>query len=111
MGKELDHTASSSEETTSLRLPGRDQESEENAVEGRSNDWPKRPPVFPDLMTPVEAAMFLRLDETEHSPRSACRTLNYWRDRGDLKATKYARRVWFLRAELERFLKNKTEEK
>jgi hypothetical protein len=62
-------------------------------------------------MTPVEAAMFLRLDEIGHNPGSACRTLNYWRDRGDLKATKYARRVWFLRAELERFLENKTEEK
>jgi len=62
-------------------------------------------------MTPIEAAMFLRLNETEHCPQSACRTLNYWRDRGDLKATKYARRVWFLREELERFLKNKTEEK
>jgi hypothetical protein len=36
--------------------------------------------------------------------------LAYWRDRGDLKATKYARRVWFLKKELERFLENKTEE-
>ena len=24
-------------------------------------DWPKRPNVFPDLMTPAEAAVFLRL--------------------------------------------------
>jgi hypothetical protein len=111
MGKELDHTAPPSEEITSLSLPGRGQESEENPVEGRSNDWPKRPLVFPDLMTPVEAAMFLRLDETGHSPQSACRTLNFWRDKRELKATKYARRVWFLRGELERFLKNKTEEK
>jgi hypothetical protein len=73
--------------------------------------WPGRPDVFPDLMTPIEAAMFLRLDETEHDPRSACRTLNFWRDKGELKATKYARRVWFLREELERFLKSKTEAK
>lgn len=82
-----------------------------NSMEPHSSDWPERPEVFPDLMTPVEAAMFLRLDEIGHNPGSACRTLNYWRDRGDLKATKYARRVWFLRAELQRFLENKTEEK
>ncbi len=41
-------------------------------------DWPKRPDIFPDLMTPVEAAMFLRLNDTAHNPGSACRTLNYW---------------------------------
>jgi len=73
------------------------------------NDWPKRPNVFPDLMTPAEAAMFLRLDQTGHTPKSARRTLNYWRDRGELRATKYARRVWYLKAELEAFLANKTE--
>jgi len=77
-----------------------------------SNDrkWPERPRVFPDLMTPIEAAMFLRLDQTGHNPESACRTLNYWRDRGELKATKYARRVWYLKRELEKFLQNKTQE-
>ncbi|GAJ13249.1 unnamed protein product, partial [marine sediment metagenome] len=52
--------------------------------------WPERPRVFPDLMTPVEAAMFLRLDQTGHNPDSACRTLNYWRDHGELMATKFA---------------------
>ena len=72
--------------------------------------WPERPRVFPGLMTPVEAAMFLRLDQTGHTPEGARRTLNYWRDRGDLKATKYARRVWYLKEELEKFLQNKTEE-
>jgi len=72
-------------------------------------DWPTRPDIFPDLMTPTEAAMFLRLDQFGHTPSMAIRTLNYWRDRGDLKATKYARRVWYLKAELQKFLKNKTE--
>lgn len=110
MEKELDHTISSSEKTLSLGLPDRSPESGKGSVDRRPQGWPPRPVAFPDLMTPIEAAMFLRLDETEHSPRSACRTLNYWRDRGDLKATKYARRVWFLREELERFLKKKTEE-
>ena len=73
--------------------------------------WPDRPNVFPELMTPVEAAMFLRLDETGHSPESARRTLNYWRDRGELRATKYARHVWYLKNELERFLGHKTEKR
>jgi hypothetical protein len=74
-----------------------------------TDQWPQRPQEFPALMTPVEAAMYLRLDQTDHSPKSAIRTLTYWRDRGYLKATKYARRIWFLKDELERFLKNKTE--
>jgi hypothetical protein len=61
-------------------------------------------------MTPVEAAQYLRLNElSTHSPVTAVRTLNYWRDRGQLKATKYARHVWYRRAELDRFLAVKTE--
>lgn len=73
--------------------------------------WPPRPLAFGDLLTPVEAAQYLRLDETGlHTPESAARTLNYWRDRGELRATKFARRVWFRRAELDRFLERKTEE-
>ncbi len=55
--------------------------------------------------------MFLRLDQTGHNPDSACRTLDYWRDRGELRATKFARRVWYLKEELEKFLQNKTEER
>ena len=74
------------------------------------NTWPQRPQQFPELMTPVEAAMFLRLDQTNHNPRSAMRTMNYWRERGQLRATKFAKRVWFLKQELEQFLKTKTEE-
>ena len=38
------------------------------------------------------------------------RTLNYWRDHGDLRATKFARSVWFRRVELDRFLERKTED-
>jgi len=74
------------------------------------NGWPPRPAVFAELLTPVEAAQYLRLDETgSHTPESAIRTLSYWRDRGELRATKFARRVWYLKEELERFLQNKTE--
>lgn len=79
-------------------------------LENNDGGWPERPKDFSNLMTPVEAAMFLRLDQTGHCPRSAKRTLNYWRDKGELKATKYARRVWYLKDELEKFLQNKTEE-
>ena len=58
----------------------------------------------------MEAAQYQRLDELgSHSPTTAVRTLNYCRDRGQLRATKYARHVWFRKAELDRFLAVKTE--
>ena len=82
----------------------------ENIVQN-TNLWPLRPVEFPQLMTPVEAAMFLRLDQTGHNPENARRTLNYWRQQGELKATKFARRVWYLKEELEKFLQNKTEQR
>ena len=85
-------------------------EMEKQSSNPGNSGWPQRPEVFPDLMTPIEAAMFLRLDDTSHNPESACRTLNYRRDRSELRATKFARRIWYLRRELERFLENKTEE-
>jgi hypothetical protein len=73
-------------------------------------DWPARPDVFPELLTPVEAAQYLRLDEIgTHTPASAIRTLKFWRDRGQLRATKFARHVWYRKAELDRFLQVKTE--
>ena len=76
----------------------------------RAAAWPVRPAFFAELLTPVEAAQYLRLDETgAHTPQSATRTLNFWRDRGELKATKFARRVWYRRSELDRFLQVKTE--
>ena len=71
--------------------------------------WPNRPQVFPLIMTPIEAAQFLRLDQTAHTPRTAKRTLDYWRDRGELRGTKYARHIWYLQEELEAFLKHKTQ--
>ena len=78
---------------------------EENVVK-----WPQQPQAFPLIMTPIEAAQFLRLDRTKHTPKSAKRTLDYWRQRGHLRGTKYARHVWYLRSELEAFLQNKTEQ-
>ena len=72
--------------------------------------WPDPPDKFPPIMTPTEAAQFLRLDHTAHTPDTAKRTLDYWRNKGLLKATKYARHVWYLKNELEAFLQNKTEQ-
>ena len=73
--------------------------------------WPPRPETFGELLTPVEAAQYLRMDETgRHTPQSAIRTLNYWRAKGRLKATKFARRVWYRTAELDRFLAEMTED-
>jgi len=87
------------------------QHAEEDNGRHSGHAWPSRPHAFGDLLLPVEAAQYLRLDETgTHTPQSAIRTLNYWRDRGELKATKYARRIWFRRSELDRFLERKTEE-
>ena len=66
--------------------------------------------AFRELLTPIEAAQYLRLDETGiHTPEAAIRTLNYWRGKGELKATKYARRIWYRKTELDRFLAVKTE--
>ena len=81
----------------------------ENEKKQSENIWPEKLDIFPDLMTPAEAAMFLRMDQIGHNPESAKRTLNYWRDHGELKATKYARHIWYLKSELEVFLHNKTE--
>jgi len=79
-------------------------------LERAPSQWTPRPSSFRELLTPVEAAQYLRLDETgAHTPESAVRTLNYWRDKGELKATKYARRVWYRKAELDRFVEIKTE--
>ena len=85
---------------------------EKQILDKKNNHWPQRPKVFPELLTPIEAAQFLRLDEMgNHTSNSAIRTLNYWRDCGELRATKYAKRVWYLKKELEKFLENKTEER
>lgn len=73
------------------------------------SEWPTKPEQFPELMNPSEASMYLRLHESGHTPKSARRTLDYWRNRGELKATKYARHVWYRKEELDAFLKIKTE--
>lgn len=82
-----------------------------NQEQSQNNNWPSRRDVFAELLTPIEAAQYLRLDETgNHTPQTAIRTLNYWRDKGQLRATKFGRRVWYRKAELDQFLAVKTEE-
>jgi hypothetical protein len=82
-----------------------------NQGQSQIDNWPPRPDVFAELLTPIEAAQYLRLDETgNHTPQTAIRTLNYWRDKGQLKATNFARRVWYRKSELDQFLAVKTEE-
>ena len=82
-----------------------------NKSQHQITNWPPRPQVFADLLTPIEAAQYLRLDETgSHTPKTAIRTMNYWRYKGQLKATKFAHRVWYRTAELDRFLEVKTED-
>ncbi len=77
---------------------------------GRTSDWPTDTVMEKELLTPTEAAVYLRLHEIGgHTPASAIRTLNYWRDKGQLRATKFARRVWYRKEELDRFLEVKTE--
>jgi hypothetical protein len=67
--------------------------------------WSPRPDVFSELLTPVEAAQYLRLDEGgQRTPNGAVRTLKYWRVQGELKAAKFARRVWYRKLELDWFL-------
>jgi hypothetical protein len=65
--------------------------------------------MFGNLLTPVEAGLYLRLDEVGHTPKSARRTLDYWRDHGELRGTMFSRHLWFLKIELDRFLELKTE--
>ena len=93
-----------------VAMAGENKEVKTSKNRTSSSCWPPRPAEFPELLTPIEAAQYLRLDETgDHTPKSAIRTMNYWRDKGHLKATKYARKVWYRKTELDRFLEVKTE--
>ena len=61
---------------------------------------PKNISVLAELLTNIEAAQSLSLEEIGHTPFSARPTLDYWRQCKELKVTNYERRIWYLRKEL-----------
>jgi hypothetical protein len=62
----------------------------------------------PEVMTPDEAVLYLRLNES--GCKNPLKTLKYYshRDRGLLKPTRIGRRVYYTRKELNRFLEQVT---
>jgi hypothetical protein len=64
-------------------------------------------PVSP-LLTEQEAITYLRLDTVKIDDPSA--TLRRYRDKGLLRGTQVSKRVFYLRDELDRFLKKVTDE-
>ena len=67
---------------------------------------PDRP--CPELLLPVEAIRYLRLDETEVADPE--RTLRYYREKWGLRATQVGRRLRYRRVELDRLLERLTDE-
>ena len=62
----------------------------------------------PELLTPDEAVKFLRLDVDSGSANPQ-KTLQYYRERGLLKATRVGKRLRYQRKELQAFLDRLTE--
>ena len=61
--------------------------------------FPDGRPV-PDVLTPQEAAVFLRIDGAAHWEN----TLRYYRDKGDLSATRIGKKMFYTRRALTDFL-------
>lgn len=61
----------------------------------------------PDLLTEREAIRFLRLDVD--GPATPCKTLQYYREQGLLRATRVGKRLRYQRKELLEFLDRLTE--
>ena len=74
-------------------------------------EWlPTQPPrIAPALMTAVEAAAYLRLDEDDRDPADAIRSLNYLVQRGRLRPCRVGKHNRFARAELDRFIAEQTD--
>ncbi len=66
-------------------------------------------PIQPGLLTPEEAARYLRLDEGR-DPEKAIKSLYRYVDRGELRAAIVGRNRRFSVRELERFIEAKTTE-
>jgi len=61
----------------------------------------------PEVLTPEEAITLLRLDID--GPRNPLLTLQHYRDKGLLRATKIGKRVRYTRTEILNFLARQTE--
>ena len=59
----------------------------------------------PELLTEAEAIRYVRLDAASKNPE---RTLRYYREKGLLRPTQIGRHLFYLRAELDEFLKRQT---
>lgn len=67
--------------------------------------WPERPPAWPEVMTDVEVCQYLRLDTIHDSPASAKRTLRFIRRTDGLPDLgRIANRVLFRRAAVDAWL-------
>jgi len=65
------------------------------------------PQPCPELLTEDEAVRYLRLDTIHISNPSA--TLRRYRERGLLRGTQISKRIFYRRAELDRFIERATE--
>ena len=62
----------------------------------------------PDLLTEEEAIRYLRLDTIDI--KNPAETLQRYRKEGHLKGTQVSKRVFYLRSELDEFLKRMTDD-
>lgn len=70
---------------------------------------PGDPPTpCPELLIEQEAIRYLRLDTIDIKDPTA--TLRRYRESGQLRGTQVSKKVFYLREELDRFLKERTED-
>ena len=62
----------------------------------------------PELLTPEEAVLYLRMDTIGH--KNPLDTLRYYRSKGRLKGTKIGKGLFYTRKELDRFMEIMTRE-
>ena len=82
--------------------------SKPRALQFSSPALPGNPPQpCPELLTEDEAIRYLRLDTISIADPSA--TLRRYRERGLLRGTQISKRIFYRRAELDRFIERVTE--
>ena len=74
-------------------------------AETGNNTWPIRPSAFPEVLTAVEVAQYLRLDDSHRDPKSAKATLRLLRrTRGLPCVGRIGANVLFRRSAVDRWL-------